>query len=396
MTGGAATPHGVTPRSSRTMRSNCNFNMLPGLSLSFAVLAILVKPSITASLSRSESHMTIDKRSPAAHVVTIWETLYVTEGQETQAPDHEAATGTGTSATAPLRTTDGARVTPIALSALPTTQPSCCPAPSTVDLSGSGARRANPPSPAIVSEPAGRKGSHHSAQLSSKRGLAYNDAALANAFGDACVACSWGYNWGSARQGLKPGLRYIPMLWGDIPVHTSHWDADAERAISQGAELMFSFNEPDKHDQANMTPQAAAVAHMKYFSRYAGRAKIGAPSVTNSGDAGQGIQWLKSFLHECGEGCAVDFCSVHWYSEAEHWHTLFDHLRRAHETCRGKPIWLTEFAPVSGDVGAFLQNVIPRLESLEYLHGYSFYMVSSGSLMSDSKTLSAVGKIYAA
>lgn len=378
------------------MRSYWNFTMLPDLFLSFAVLAILVEPTITASLNQSESHVTRDKRGPAAHVVTIWETLYVTEGQEIQASDHEAAKDTGTSAMALLRTPDGARVTPTIVPALPTTQPSCCPASSIVGLSGSEASRAKHSSRAAISEPAGREGSHRSARLSSKRGLAYNDAALANTFGDACVACSWGYNWGSARQGLKPGLRYIPMLWGDIPVHTSHWDADAERAISQGAELMFSFNEPDNHDQANMTPQAAAVAHMKYFSRYAGRAKIGAPSVTNSGDAGQGIQWLKSFLHECGEECPVDFCSVHWYSEAEHWHTLFDHLRRAHETCRGKPIWLTEFAPVSGDVGAFLQNVIPRLESLEYLHGYSFYMVSSGSLMSDSKTLSAVGKIYAA
>ncbi|PWI64991.1 hypothetical protein PCL_08350 [Purpureocillium lilacinum] len=372
--------------------------MLPNDFVSIAALAILVEPWIAAGLNLSERRMTRDKRSPAAHVVTIWETLYVIEGHETHASDRETVTGTGTTAMTPLLTSNGAPVTAISSPALPSsaTQPSSSPASSMLDLSGSESTRAKSSSRAITSESAGKKGNYHSTRLSGKRGLAYNDAALANAFSDACVICTWGYNWGSARQGLKPGLRYIPMLWGDMPVHISHWDADAERAISQGAKLMFSFNEPDNHDQANMTPQAAAEAHMKYFNRYAGRVKIGAPSVTNSGGAGQGIQWLQSFMKECGEKCPVDFCNVHWYSEAEHWHTLFDHLRKAHEACRGKPIWLTEFAPVSGDTKEFLQNVIPKLESLEYLEGYAYYMVSTGSLMSGSNTLSFAGKLYAA
>ncbi|KAJ6436749.1 hypothetical protein O9K51_10713 [Purpureocillium lavendulum] len=45
---------------------------------------------------------------------------------------------------------------------------------------------------------------------------------------------------------------------------------------------------------------------------------------------------------------------------------------------------------------AFLQNVIPKLESLEYLAGYAYFMVSEGSLMSGSNTLSDAGRVYAA
>ncbi|EGX93383.1 Glycoside hydrolase [Cordyceps militaris CM01] len=240
------------------------------------------------------------------------------------------------------------------------------------------------------------------AVVSSKQGIAYNDVSMANAFKQGCSAkgCKWAYNWGSSAPGLDSSVQYIPMLWGDLPVHTSHWDADAEAAIANGAKALLSFNEPDMPSQANMDAGAAAAAHAKYFSKYKGRAQIGSPAVSNSGQAGQGVAWLKSFVSACNANsdCHFDFCAVHWYSEAQYADTLFDHLKAATEACDNKPVWLTEFAPFGSDdqISSFMTTVLPKLESLDYLHAYSYFMVAQNQLMSSSTALSTIGKVYAA
>jgi hypothetical protein len=233
-----------------------------------------------------------------------------------------------------------------------------------------------------------------------KRGIAYNDANMANAFASTCNKnCGWTYNWGSSAPGLNTDAKFIPMLWGDLPVHTSHWDQDAEAAIQNGAKAFFSFNEPDMPSQSNMSPGAAAAAHAKYMGKYGDRVLIGSPSVTNSGSQNQGIDWLKQFMSACDatQGCQVDFCNVHWYSEAQYSETLFSHLDAARDACGDKPIWLTEFAPINSDsqVNNFMNDVIPRLEKLDYLDGYAYFMVADSKLMSSGSALSGIGNIYA-
>lgn len=234
-----------------------------------------------------------------------------------------------------------------------------------------------------------------------KRGIAYNDASMANAFKATCLTnCGWGYNWGSSPSGLDSNIPYVPMLWGDLPVHTANWHNDAEAAISKGSKAMLSFNEPDMPSQANMAPGAAAAAHAKYFAPYKGRAQIGSPAVSNSGQAGQGISWLKDFMTACNadSNCHVDFCAVHWYSEAQYSNTLFDHLKAANDACGGKPVWLTEFAPFGSDdqISGFMRAVVPKLDSLDYLHAYSYFMVAQNQLMSGPSLLSTIGNVYAA
>lgn len=231
-----------------------------------------------------------------------------------------------------------------------------------------------------------------------KRGIAYNDANLANSFSEQCVGCGWLYNWGSSAPGITGNKNFIPMLWGDLPVHTTNWDQDAEAAIANGAKHFFSFNEPDMPSQANMSPAAAAAAHAKYMSKYSGKVQVGAPSVSNSGQAGQGLDWLKQFMTACAstDGCEVDFCNVHWYSQAQYSDTLFSHLKDANDACGGKPVWLTEFAPIDSDneISSFMNSVIPKLEALDYLAGYAYFMVADNNLMTSS-SLSSIGNVYA-
>ncbi|KAM0670909.1 hypothetical protein MY8738_008526 [Beauveria namnaoensis] len=235
----------------------------------------------------------------------------------------------------------------------------------------------------------------------SKQGLAYNDASLANSFQSKCKGCGWAYNWASNSAGLDSSLHYVPMLWGDLPVHTSHWDADAKAAISNGSKALLSFNEPDMPAQANMAPATAAAAHAKYFKAYKGRVQTGSPAVSNSGEGSQGLAWLQQFVDACdgNPDCHYDFCAVHWYSQAQYADTLFTHLENANKICKGKPIWLTEFAPLDSSddiISSFLKSTLPKLDSLEYLDAYSYFMVNQPTLMSSKTILNAVGNIYAA
>jgi hypothetical protein len=235
-----------------------------------------------------------------------------------------------------------------------------------------------------------------------KRGLAYNDAGLLNAFfsgGSSCTKCGWAYNWDSTDGGLShSGLDFAPMLWGTNPVHTSRWNKNADAMLAKGSTHLLSFNEPDFPAQANLSPDDAANGHIKYLNPYSGKAKIGAPAITNSNIPGQGLDWLRSFISACdAKGCAIDFCVTHWYSPTDAASTLFDHLEQVHNICHGKPVWLTEFAPFGSDdqIASFLSTNLPKLDGLPYLERYSYFMAGTGSLLSSSNSLSSYGKVYA-
>jgi hypothetical protein len=229
-----------------------------------------------------------------------------------------------------------------------------------------------------------------------KRGLAYNEANLVNNFAP-CSKCVWAYNWDSADNGLSRGdLNYVPMLWGTNSVHTSRWNKNADNMLSKGSTHLLSFNEPDFPSQSNLSPKDAAAGHVKYMNPYAGKAKIGAPAITNSNIPGQGLDWLRAFIAECdARGCAIDFCVTHWYSPPSLTETLFDHLQKVHEICHGKNVWLTEFAPLGsdGEKTSFLQTNLPRLDGVPYLERYSYFMVSSGNLVLGN-SLSSFGNVY--
>ncbi|PHH78064.1 hypothetical protein CDD80_7414 [Ophiocordyceps camponoti-rufipedis] len=254
------------------------------------------------------------------------------------------------------------------------------------------------------SSPSGPSHGSSGSPFSGKRGLAYNEAGLANKFNGQCNDCApWAYNWGSSPQGLSPDTSYVPMMWGNKPAAVSNWHSDAQKALSNGCKAMLSINEPDNAGQANMSPQDAAEFHVRYMNPYGGKALIGSPAVTNSGQGGQGIEWLSAFIKACDalpDKCVVDFCVVHWYSPPEYSDTLFDHIKKAHDVCGGKPVWLTEFGPV--DAGGqpmnspdFFKSVVPKLDAIEYLHAYAPFMCSSGKLMSSPNEISLMGKAYA-
>lgn len=400
-----------------------------------AALAAMTE-QVAAFNSHRHLHHQVDKRALETDWVTVWETVVVTAGDELPAPTEVPAENSPAEPDVdappppPAPTTSSVTSTStvvVAPTSEPVQQEEVVPAPQLTTLSTAVKPPAEEPTPdesqeaveesiapvlnpieveptSTTSAPAPAETSSTSSPpsgpaVSGKRGIAYNDAGLANAFDESCESCAWAYNWASSRGDLSDSIEYVPMLWGDAPLHTDHWDSNCEAELEKGVKALLSFNEPDHATQANISPAQAAASHIKWMNPYAGRALIGAPSVTNSGNPGEGLEWLQGFMDACksGEGCQVDFCPVHWYSEAQYSDTLFEHLEKAHEICDGKPVWLTEFAPLGSDeqISEFMTNIIPELDNVEYLEAYSYFMVSAGSLMSGPTSLSGYGQIYA-
>jgi len=226
-----------------------------------------------------------------------------------------------------------------------------------------------------------------------KRGLAYNTASLLTCFEDS-TQVSWGYNWDSDSAGLSSSFNYVPLLWGLS--HTDVWNSRATSAIANGATHLMSFNEPDMTSQANMSPEDAASAYKTYMMPFAGKAKLGAPAVTNGGGS-MGLNWLAAFLEACDD-CQVDFVTIHWYDSASNTAYFKEHVQNATDVAGGKPVWVTEFAPTgnpsNADISTFLEDVMPWMDSQSFVERYSYFMASDGALISGTEP-STFGQTYA-
>ncbi|KAI0378261.1 glycoside hydrolase family 128 protein [Hypomontagnella monticulosa] len=282
---------------------------------------------------------------------------------------------------------------PVTLSSVVKSLPTQTPSVASPAASKSSSKAAASPSASASSAPVPVKAA------TSKRGAAYNDPTLVTALLGLSNKISWAYNWGSDSGGLTANVDYYPMLWSPAPDHSNNWDQKAEAAIAKGSNCLLSFNEPDIASQANMSPQSAASGHIQYMNKYAGKARISAPAISSSQNAGQGIDWLNQFFTACDGKCQVDFCAAHWYGPGgtAGAQLFLDHVKNVHTACQNKNVWVTEFAAESGDIDGFMSAVTKALDSDEYsfVEKYSYFMLNQGSLMSSATTLSSFGKIFA-
>lgn len=226
------------------------------------------------------------------------------------------------------------------------------------------------------------------------RGLAYNDPSLLTRFLGADSKISWSYNWAQTDDS-KSGLEYVPMMWGTTKGFPNTWEANAKKMIAAGSKALFSFNEPDHAEQANMSPQAAAAAHKQYMNPFQGQARIGTPSVTNGGGS-MGLSWLQSWFSACGGGCAADFVNLHIYGVPP---TVFlDHLLKAHQMFN-KPVWITEFGFFGSDseINSNVAEVINQIEknsTFAFVERYAYFMAAEGIMVKGSG-MSTYGNTFA-
>ncbi|KAL2138815.1 hypothetical protein VTI28DRAFT_6198 [Corynascus sepedonium] len=218
-----------------------------------------------------------------------------------------------------------------------------------------------------------------------KRGLAYNDANLLNAFLSDGTKVSWTYNWGQVDDS-GTGLEFVPTLWGTKLDFALTWPLNAQKAIDAGSKCLFSFNEPELAAQANMSPQVAALKHIALMNPFKGKARIGSPSITNGVGPDHGIEYLKRFFDACGGDCAVDFINIHIYGVDTN--TFLSHVRDVHSAFN-KPVWITEFAFDGSDdeINSQLETVIDQIENnatYSFVERYAYFMVQDGTMVKNN------------
>ncbi|KFY70550.1 hypothetical protein V499_09084 [Pseudogymnoascus sp. VKM F-103] len=225
-----------------------------------------------------------------------------------------------------------------------------------------------------------------------KRGLAYNNAALASGFTGADSKVSWAYNWGSTTPAIPSSFEYVPMIWGPQPIHSDGWTEAANAAIAKGSKHLLAFNEPDLPSQANLDVGTAAAGYKTFMQPFAGKARLGSPAVTN-GPAPMGIAYFKSFMAAC-DGCTVDFVPMHWYDSASNVEGFKTHVNDMRDAAEGRKLWITEFGASGSneDQENFLREVIPWLDSNDAVERYA-YFYADGALTQNS-VVSALGNVF--
>ncbi|KAL4784299.1 hypothetical protein BJX76DRAFT_327635 [Aspergillus varians] len=255
---------------------------------------------------------------------------------------------------------------------------------------------------AAIAAPHGHSHSHSHVTkrgTSSKRGAAYNDAALVESLSSG-GSVSWAYNWNMYTMGdLPSNVEFVPMLWG-TKMFTG-WFAAIQTLLNSGNEYILGFNEPDMASQAAMSSSDAASHYRTYISTFSGKAKLVSPSVTNGVGDDMGLDWMRNFLNSCTD-CGVSALAVHWYGDtADDFKTFIGKATALAEEFGLEETWVTEFAlsseiSGSGDPTAsseFLTEVLPWLDAHQSVSRYAYFMCSDGHLLSGSQ-LSISGKAY--
>jgi hypothetical protein len=154
----------------------------------------------------------------------------------------------------------------------------------------------------------------------------------------------------------------------------------------------MGFNEPDHAQQANLDYNTAATAYKQYITdNFSGKVKLVSPSVTNGGSP-MGLAYLSNFMGACSD-CGIQAINLHWYDSSSNIDYFKSYIQGAYEQFN-MPIWLTEFGTTDGNDQAFLEQVLPWLESQTYVEKYAYFMAENGKLLSGTQ-LSSAGQTYA-
>jgi len=142
----------------------------------------------------------------------------------------------------------------------------------------------------------------------------------------------------------------------------NHFATGTHPTLTPGAQYVLGFNEPDHHDQANLTPQQAADFWPEVV-KIANGLPLVAP-VT----AGENMHWLDQFVHLCPH-CHFDYVAAHSYTCNPN--SLMHYMQQLHNKYH-KKVWLTEFACAhTYDVNVqlnFMKTMLPRLEAANYVY----------------------------
>lgn len=219
------------------------------------------------------------------------------------------------------------------------------------------------------------------------------------------LRCDWFYNWGPRRPEGTPGeVAFTPMIWG-------YWGqkakiAEAGRLAQEaGMRELLGFNEPDQHNQSNLSVERALQA---WPELEATKLRLGSPGCVHPDN-----DWMKSFMTRAKKrGLRVDFVCVHSYGGINV-DALVKRLTEVHRMY-GKPLWITEFAVGDwkaksasqnrhkpGAVLKFMEKALPALEKLDFVERYAWFPagrdnrhLGTSALFDEDGGLTRLGEFY--
>ena len=226
---------------------------------------------------------------------------------------------------------------------------------------------------------------------------------------------SWNYSWGSVRVPEQPAnIEFIPMIWGGGNPEKLEQRLTKEvipNIKGKQVHRLLGFNEPDKSEQANM-PYTKAIELWPTLEKL--DIPLCSPACANpagvNDDSVQGVAgtWMRDFMKEAdAKGLRVDYIGVHWYGGANA-ASFKGKMRQIYEKYGNRPLLITEFAPAdwhtngdiqkhrlnSGAVLAFMKDVLPWMESQDWIAGYAWFPFKIDSPVGTSSALfDAAGKL---
>ncbi len=213
----------------------------------------------------------------------------------------------------------------------------------------------------------------------------------------------WFYNWNSAIPEGKPdGIQFMPMIWGG----GKGIEQTCRKLKEQGHKTVMGFNEPDQHDQSNITVDKAIELWPQLMES---GLRLGSPGCVHPDR-----EWMKEFMAKAkARKYRVDFVTMHWYWEPDP-NGFLSKVESVHKLF-GLPIWITEFAVADWNAGPgkpnrfapqrveqFMEKALAGLEKTGYVERYSWFsakednaQLGTSALFHKDNSLTTLGKVYA-
>ncbi|MDH6309548.1 hypothetical protein M2451_001914 [Dysgonomonas sp. PFB1-18] len=202
---------------------------------------------------------------------------------------------------------------------------------------------------------------------------------------------NWYYTWGTfipdAQQANAPDSEFVPMLWSGSAVTDANI-AKLNTLYEQGKiKYVLGFNEPDLKEEANMTVEVALEKWAYLCQNLNPGIKLVSP--VTSYPSLKETSWMVQFMDAAiARGLRVDYVGVHIYQPNTA--SLFTNPISNIYARWGKKVWLTEFGVRDENTGgdptknrytreqilAFMEVLIPQLESMEAVERYAWFSAS--------------------
>ena len=241
-------------------------------------------------------------------------------------------------------------------------------------------------------------------ELSIKKGIAISPSQDPDGSRMARLNVFWHYNWAPLPTDPEDLECFVPMYSGNS------WQLKylAFPAKRKKLDILLTHNEPDRKGHRMWRTVDQVVAEWPKIDSLAKR--LSSPAGMNSIGG-----WMRKFISEADrKNLRYDFVPVHWFGPPDA-KLFFDYLETAYQLYK-KPLWVTEFAVIDRYAGmyggesrfsheqviGFMREVLPGLESKDYVERYAWASVSpkkawlSSSLLFDADgVLTPAGEYYA-